>query len=99
MADQAHPGRRSGAPGWAVLLGLGTAEESKARTPAVKWIVRVFWTMVLTVAFAGYFAVTEGPSEVSFNVIVVWALLAVLVVMSWTLGTSLYLRQRSQQSD
>lgn len=48
------PSRTSGAPQWAILLGLGSAEESAARTPFVKWVMRLFWTLVITAVFVGY---------------------------------------------
>jgi hypothetical protein len=99
MTDQAHPTRRSGAPSWAILLGLGTAEESAARAPAIKWAVRAFWTVVLTVIFAIYVAVSEDRSPLSRSAVVPALLLAILTMLSWGLGTSLYLRQRNRQLD
>lgn len=93
MSQQDLPRRTSGAPAWAVLLGLGTAEESAARPQAVKWAARLFGTVLFTAVFVAYFAVREGTGAVSAGAVALWALVAALLVASWSIGSAYYLRR------
>ena len=53
--------RRSGAPGWAIALGLGTFSESSARDLPVKIGAWVVWTIALAGLFLGYGTLRGEP--------------------------------------
>ena len=94
LVDSSEPSRKSGAPDWAIMLGLGTAEESAARPHLVKWSVRVLWTAVVTIIFVGCSAWLVGDN-VSVARVVFWSFVAALTVSSWTFGCWIYLRKQS----
>ena len=83
----------SGAPNWAIALGLGTPEESAARPQLTKWAVRVLWTAVLTGLFVAY-ATLFDRGTVSSSSVAVMVLVSALTVLAWVAGTHFALRRR-----
>ncbi len=86
---------QSGAPPWAISLGLGTPEESAARRTQIKWAVRVLWAAVLSLIILGYAMVSDRGS-VSSRLFVIVVLTSALTVMACAAGTHFAIRQRSR---
>ncbi len=83
--------RTSGAPSWAVSLGLGTEDESQARPVGVKVVAWLLWSAVVTGVLAIYGAL-DPTLDVTAEALAQMAAIGSIVVFGVVGGVHLLRR-------